>query len=225
MVSNLRRMFFLQVVWRVLFSYVSLIKGMESISGFSAIGEMVLLNIPLSQQLRLRFISSDVIGIDYVRKASLMSSIIKELAADLPSDLLDPTPSSQILKLFTQGTLPGSSMGRGLLNQTWVYNDALRAIEKAAADDIQKKAGNEMTSVGNDVAAALTTLILTLIFTPVIFMLLTRMMTAIQNYVLGLYKKGLLIRREKKKSDGLLYQMLPKSVALQLKVGIQKAFS
>ena len=44
------------------------------------------------------------------------------------------------------------------------------------------------------------------------------MTLTIQNYALGLSKKTKELRREKKRSDTLLYQMLPKSVALQLKL-------
>jgi len=44
------------------------------------------------------------------------------------------------------------------------------------------------------------------------------MTLTIQNYALGLSRKTKELRREKKRSDTLLYQMLPKSVALQLKL-------
>ena len=39
-----------------------------------------------------------------------------------------------------------------------------------------------------------------------------------QNYALGLSEKTKELRREKKRSDMLLYQLMPKSVALQLKM-------
>ncbi|ELU06096.1 hypothetical protein CAPTEDRAFT_137234 [Capitella teleta] len=44
------------------------------------------------------------------------------------------------------------------------------------------------------------------------------MTITIQNFALGLSHKTRELRREKKRSDALLYQMLPKSVALQLKM-------
>ena len=45
-----------------------------------------------------------------------------------------------------------------------------------------------------------------------------QMTATIQNYAKGLSLKTKELRREKKRSDTLLYQMLPKPVALQLKV-------
>lgn len=61
-------------------------------------------------------------------------------------------------------------------------------------------------------------LFVVLALSPVIFLLIYRMTLTIQNYALGLSKKTKELRREKKRSDTLLYQMLPKSVALQLKL-------
>lgn len=44
------------------------------------------------------------------------------------------------------------------------------------------------------------------------------MTSTIQRYARSLSEKTKELRREKKRSDTLLYQMLPKSVALQLKL-------
>ena len=60
-------------------------------------------------------------------------------------------------------------------------------------------------------------LIIILLATPIVLFLVYSMVLKIQTYASGLSTKTQELKREKKKSDGLLYQMLPKSVALQLK--------
>ena len=69
-----------------------------------------------------------------------------------------------------------------------------------------------------DVVAAAVILVLVVALSPVVFVVIHCMTLTIQNYALGLSKKTKELRREKKRSDTLLYQMLPKSVALQLKL-------
>jgi len=70
----------------------------------------------------------------------------------------------------------------------------------------------------SELAAAAVIVVIILTLSPVVFVLIYRMTHTIQNYALGLSKKTKELRREKKRSDTLLYQMLPKSVALQLKL-------
>jgi len=70
----------------------------------------------------------------------------------------------------------------------------------------------------SELAAAAVVLVVVVTLSPVVFLVIYRMTLTIQNYALGLSKKTKELRREKKRSDTLLYQMLPKSVALQLKL-------
>ena len=75
-----------------------------------------------------------------------------------------------------------------------------------------------MVHAKGELAAAAVILVIVVILSPVVFLVIYRMTLTIQNYALGLSKKTKELRREKKRSDTLLYQMLPKSVALQLKL-------
>ncbi|ESN99757.1 hypothetical protein HELRODRAFT_83793 [Helobdella robusta] len=73
------------------------------------------------------------------------------------------------------------------------------------------------TAYANLVSAAII-LTVVIFLTPVIIFLISRIVLTIQNFAYGLSLKTKELRKEKKKSDALLYQMLPKSVALQLKL-------
>ncbi|CAD5111769.1 DgyrCDS1046 [Dimorphilus gyrociliatus] len=57
-----------------------------------------------------------------------------------------------------------------------------------------------------------------LLLGPIVIILIDKITATIHNYALGLSGKTKELRMEKKRSDELLYQMLPKSVALQLKL-------
>ena len=60
-------------------------------------------------------------------------------------------------------------------------------------------------------------LILVLIVSPIIIFLVHRATTTIQLFALNLFLKAEALKKEKKKSDRLLFQMLPASVAIELK--------
>lgn len=83
-------------------------------------------------------------------------------------------------------------------------------LTSAVRDNINSATGNEAISG--------VVLVLVLVLSPVIFFLIHRMTSTIQRYARSLSEKTKELRREKKRSDTLLYQMLPKSVALQLKL-------
>lgn len=77
---------------------------------------------------------------------------------------------------------------------------------------------DNMARATGELAVTSVILVVIVALSPVVFVLIHRMTLTIQNYALGLSKKTKELRREKKRSDTLLYQMLPKSVALQLKL-------
>ena len=91
-----------------------------------------------------------------------------------------------------------------------VKTDIRQALIGAIFDAVGQSKGNE--------AVAIVIIVAVLVLSPVIFLLIHKMTSTIQNYALGLSEKTKELRREKKRSDTLLYQMLPKSVALQLKL-------
>lgn len=60
-------------------------------------------------------------------------------------------------------------------------------------------------------------LVVVLCVSPVIILLVRNAAATIQIYALNLAQKAIELKREKRKSDSLLFQMLPATVAVQLK--------
>lgn len=60
-------------------------------------------------------------------------------------------------------------------------------------------------------------LILVLVISPIIILLVRNAMFTIQNFAGNLVDKTIELRKEKKKSDRLLFEMLPPAVVMQLR--------
>lgn len=69
------------------------------------------------------------------------------------------------------------------------------------------------------VAVYVIILVIVLAVTPILFVSVHVVTSALQNYATGLKKRTHELKEEKLRSDRLLYQMLPKTVADQLKIG------
>lgn len=69
----------------------------------------------------------------------------------------------------------------------------------------------------NKEAIGIAILMLVLIISPIIIILVRNAVATIQLYAMTLALKAKELKKEKRKSDSLLFQMLPPSVAMQLK--------
>lgn len=169
------------------------------------------------------FVSTDIISSHFIETATCISPITKTLYRNFTSKNKQLFADISTLKkvIFSKKVL--NAQEKAKLSLAWEKNISfflltLRSMEIQLGEEVLVLARNEILSANNGVAGSISGVVLVGIFIPMIFIVMGRVITAIQNYVLNLSKKGVQIRREKKKSDGLLYQMLPKSVALQLKV-------
>lgn len=75
----------------------------------------------------------------------------------------------------------------------------------------------DLRDAANQEAVAIAILIVVLILSPIIIFLVRNAVATIQLYAANLALKAKELKREKKKSDSLLFQMLPPSIATQLK--------
>ena len=108
-------------------------------------------------------------------------------------------------------------------SQAWMttsvaVTDVIGDIARELLLTLSTTIDRSLTSARLTVAINVIVLVLFVTGAPSITFLIYRMTHRIQEYAVGLSEKTKELRREKKKSDLLLYQMLPKSVALQLKL-------
>ncbi|XP_039483080.1 uncharacterized protein LOC120446269 [Drosophila santomea] len=97
------------------------------------------------------------------------------------------------------------------------YTDDLRIIQKALRRLIKEYVDKTLVEADRKEAIGIAILVVVLLVSPVIIVLVKNAAATIQLYALNLSQKAKELKREKRKSDSLLFQMLPPSVAMQLK--------
>ncbi|XP_020818275.1 receptor-type guanylate cyclase gcy-10 [Drosophila serrata] len=97
------------------------------------------------------------------------------------------------------------------------YTDDLRILQKALRRMIKEYVDKTLREADRKEAIGIAILVVVLLVSPVIIVLVKNAAATIQLYALNLSQKAKELKREKRKSDSLLFQMLPPSVAMQLK--------
>ncbi|XP_070532968.1 uncharacterized protein [Ptychodera flava] len=97
-----------------------------------------------------------------------------------------------------------------------VYIDILADVQKNLADEILIKLENELENDTEAIAVSIFLVIVVIIMCPLTLQAIRTQTTNIQNYALTLATQTKALNREKKRSNWLLYSMLPKTVAEQL---------
>ncbi|KAH8392751.1 hypothetical protein KR215_009110, partial [Drosophila sulfurigaster] len=97
------------------------------------------------------------------------------------------------------------------------YTDDLRILQKALRGLIKEYVDKTLVEADRKEAIGIAILVVVLLVSPIIIILVKNAAATIQLYALNLSLKAKELKREKRKSDSLLFQMLPPSVAMQLK--------
>ncbi|XP_074647587.1 uncharacterized protein LOC141903373 [Tubulanus polymorphus] len=97
------------------------------------------------------------------------------------------------------------------------YINALLSMQMRLADVIAEAIDNRIAETDNSLALNCIMMIIALAMSPIETKLVVRVTNDMQRYALTLADKTKELNREKRRTDSLLYQMLPKTVAEQLK--------
>ncbi|XP_018792582.1 PREDICTED: uncharacterized protein LOC108971164 [Bactrocera latifrons] len=97
------------------------------------------------------------------------------------------------------------------------FTDDLRILQKALRIKIKEYVDTTLSEAANKEAVGIAILVVVLCVSPIIIILVKNAAATIQMYAVNLAQKAKELKREKRKSDSLLFQMLPPSVAMQLK--------
>ncbi|XP_041378166.1 receptor-type guanylate cyclase gcy-12-like [Gigantopelta aegis] len=103
----------------------------------------------------------------------------------------------------------------GVMHQ---YLEILANTKRTLKERILFKVEQRVEKVKLNLIMASMACVLVFILAPVLFSLTHRLTTSIQNYAREAFRKSHLLKIEKQRADDLLYQMMPKSVAQQLKM-------
>lgn len=97
------------------------------------------------------------------------------------------------------------------------YIDELRVMQYQVREKIREAVEERLGDAEKSAAAAVFILIVVLVISPTIIFLVHKATTTIQVFATNLMLKAEELKKEKKKSDRLLFQMLPASIAQELK--------
>ncbi|TMW52514.1 hypothetical protein DOY81_002415, partial [Sarcophaga bullata] len=97
------------------------------------------------------------------------------------------------------------------------YTDDLRILQKDLRRKIKEYVDEQLRDAAKKEAVGIGILVVVLCVSPIIIILVKNAAATIQMYAVNLAQKAKELKREKRKSDSLLFQMLPPSVAMQLK--------
>ncbi|XP_033095478.1 uncharacterized protein LOC117100037 isoform X3 [Anneissia japonica] len=211
-----------QGVWETLVAYQLLIVGMEQIGIERTLGAVFFTQGGFQQTDYLWYMEKLQVGESNIKSSkkysSLVSSILNERVSQVKYDF--QTTISKMRKEISRNDvnrLPSWQEGTWWFDNMTLYIDTLHEIQSRMAVIILSKLDE---AVKTDTACLLTDIsimVVVVIIGIVIFKAVESLTSSIQDYTLILadITKGL--KTEKKHTDTLLYQMLPKSVAESLK--------
>nr|XP_045595416.1 receptor-type guanylate cyclase gcy-4-like isoform X2 [Procambarus clarkii] len=103
------------------------------------------------------------------------------------------------------------------MQESTAFKNSIRGVEASLIDDIRDAINGELEVADGQYTLALVVLLLVLLISPVIIVLVRKATSLIHVYAFDLLLRSAEVKKEKRKSDNLLYQLLPRTVAHYLK--------
>ncbi|XP_064642321.1 uncharacterized protein LOC135496765 [Lineus longissimus] len=207
-------------LWPYLMTYKELIKCSNRISLQKSLGEAYFVRGGLNHFEHVLFVRARKVANDLLSSSSIYDPNVKML---LQKYYNNSTEEVANIKSLTAEIVKNQAVGPNLIfGETWLSNmtDYLKTIRTIdefqlgkVDDEIQgmiKKQTDRCILEGFWLAVAI-------LITPVLCLLSFKTTRAVQLYTECLMEKGAAMKNEKKKTEELLYQMIPKQVAMQMK--------
>ncbi|KAK3875645.1 hypothetical protein Pcinc_019499 [Petrolisthes cinctipes] len=206
------------MLWRTLISYQNVMQSEEQFGIAMVYGAAYLLRGSLDQPSYLSWVEANSLAWHWLNQTRVLSPVMESRLNDVGIILNEPTRISQWKNIIGNDKREGSlQLADQFMQESANFIDSIREIEASLVDDIQNSITDEMDVADKQYSFALTVLILVLIISPVIIILVRRATALIHVYAFDLLQKSAAVKQEKRKSDNLLYQLLPRTVAHYLK--------
>ena len=119
--------------------------------------------------------------------------------------------------LSNNHTGPSVIMGEWWIGNITLYINILKKIQDSLARDIARSLDDETNKATEYLVVMVVVLLIIMIITPLVIILIYKMMSNVQTFARSLHKKREELSREKQRTDYLLHQILPVSVAQKLR--------
>jgi hypothetical protein len=204
---------------RYLLAFKNLLKSIESTGIASVYGVSYFGRGVLKSANYTSYIKHDAIAKDLLNSSLNFVPQMKSEYRKLTYSMVDYGKVKLKNDIITQNEkrLPNITEALDYFDSIATYTDELRKLQRYLRHTIRDYVSNALYDATNKEAVGVAILIVVLAVSPIIIWLVHNAVATIQLYAANLAKKAKELKREKKKSDSLLFQMLPPSVATQLK--------
>ncbi|XP_025158070.1 uncharacterized protein LOC105182028 isoform X1 [Harpegnathos saltator] len=206
-------------VWRYLIAFKNLLRSIESlgiasVEGINYFGRGILLGDNYISYVRHEALGRDLLNAALTYVPSL-KKFYEELTRTMPEYDKIKARRDEILR--NQKREPSVDDAIAYFDSMATYIDELRKLQRELRHMIRNYVNSTLQDASNKEVAGIAIVVLVLMVSPIIIILMRNAVATIQMYAANLAQKARELKREKRKSDTLLFQMLPPSVAQQLK--------
>ncbi|XP_055911221.1 uncharacterized protein LOC129945467 isoform X3 [Eupeodes corollae] len=206
-------------VWRYLVGFKNLLKSIECQGIASSFGIKYFGRGILGTEAYVSYIRYDFLGKELINSTINYVPSLRPMYTNLSKNMGDfqqlKNWSSIILKNIKIEPRVDDAIDYYDLMLT--YTEELRVLQRELRKNIKDYVENTLVQASNKEAVGIAILVVVLLVSPIIIILVRNAAATIQMYAIHLAQKAKELKREKRKSDTLLFQMLPPSVAMQLK--------
>lgn len=205
-------------VWRYLLAYANLLRCIENLGIAVAYGIRYYGQGRITHDNYIQFIRHFTLGDEYLEQSQNYVSRVKA-EYDVIKDKGGHYAALEESRANVLAQVPQEANTDEALRfyqATYGYTEDLRVVIEGLRLRIKSIVVDELKAANQQQAFGIAILILVLIISPVIIFLVRNATITIQIFSLSLSKKALELKMEKRKADLLLFQMLPKHVAIEV---------
>lgn len=211
-------------VWKLLVAYQKLSSAKENLGVERALGTMFYARGGFETQEYFENYNRRLHSFRaYMKSIGMYSNevdtIYLQKKEDFPSDFLSivDTYRDSIQTSTANMTVPDVQKARFFFDNMTIYIDILFETQSTMASFLISKFNTEIDSLTMSLVINAVLLVIVILICPVVIVGTESLTSSIQTYALTLVDKTKELTNEKKRTDGLLYQMVPKQVADMLK--------
>ena len=208
-------------LWNTLAAYQMLLKGTEETGLERAIGSVYYSQIQLSYPEILLYYSKLQLGNLSLASAIQYSSYIADGFKNMAFNSSMMKKLQNLRNVIAENVphTPSITKANYWFAHISIYIDQLKIIQDNTAHYIQSQSSSTNETASKNFILSLILLITVIIICPILIYLTVKLTQSIQAYAVNLATKTKKLRREKVKTDALLCEMLPRSIAERLKHG------
>ncbi|XP_054287526.1 uncharacterized protein LOC129003258 [Macrosteles quadrilineatus] len=204
-------------VWRLLIAFKNLLRSIENFGISMVYGINYFGAGNLHGKSYIKFVKHSFIGQDVLNATFHYVPQLRHVYFNLNRTMMKDIDSRRQEILGNEPMKPNVEQAKDYFDLMANYATELRKLQGHIRQDIREYVNNTLIDAKSKELMGIFLLGLVLLISPIIIILVRKAVATIQMYASHLQEKASELKKEKRKSDMLLYQMLPPSVAMQLK--------